>query len=327
MSRDSRPLRDSRDAHDPHTVSLKVLRLSHPSFARQNPLPRETTIIPRHLSLALPDPKSKYSDDFALSPLLILPQAFGSVYVGETFTCSLSANNELAPTDTLSQNATDIRIVAEIQTPSQSLPLKLRPQSDEPQPVGPGSSLQKVLHFPLKEEGSHVLAVNVSYSEPSISSSSEVTQRTRSFRKLYQFIAQPCLGVRTKSTELVTREEKSHYVLEAQLENLSEGTLVLSSATLQPRPPFLSTPLNWDLRSEDHPPILNPHDVHQVAFLLRRDPGKTPEEELTTPHDDDDAPASAADRTVLGQLTVTWHGAMGQPGTLSTGDLMTRPRP
>lgn len=63
--------------------------------------------------------------------------------------------------------------------------------------------------------------------------------RVRTFRKLYQFVAQPCLSVRTKASELpsVEVENKSlgpygrtkllRYALEAQLENVGDSAVVL----------------------------------------------------------------------------------------------------
>ena len=60
-----------------------------------------------------------------------------------------------------------------------------------------GTSLQKILSFDLKEEGNHVLAVTVSYYE-----ASELSGRTRTFRKLYQFACKSSLIVRTKVSAL-----------------------------------------------------------------------------------------------------------------------------
>lgn len=93
-----------------------------------------------------------------------------------------------------------------------------------------GSSTSGILHFDLREEGSHTLCVAVSYTEAVVSRSSAPTTnlsttstttttttpsntttnttaavtsaRLRSFRKLYNFTVGPCLSVRTKATSL-----------------------------------------------------------------------------------------------------------------------------
>lgn len=61
----------------------------------------------------------------------------------------------------------------------------------------PGRTLQRIVNFDLKEEGNHVLGVTVSYYE-----ATDTSGRTRTFRKLYQFICKPSLIVRTKASPL-----------------------------------------------------------------------------------------------------------------------------
>ena len=136
-----------------------------------------------------------------------------------------------------------------MQTPSQIAPLELTP-SDEEDSLGDSQSIQKIVRFDLKEEGNHVLAVSVSYTEtlmaPNMESPGGVqaaSGRVRTFRKLYQFIAQPCLSVRTKSTELSPHEVDNRslgpygktkllrFALEAQLENVGDGPIVLGVST------------------------------------------------------------------------------------------------
>lgn len=127
-------------------------------------------------------------------------------------------------------------------TPSSVAALELDPPSDTASSEGLkiGESLQKIVRFDLKEEGNHVLAVSVSYTETKIGSDSQAASgRVRTFRKLYQFVAQPCLSVRTKASELPPLEvdNKSlgpygktrllRYALEAQLENVGEGAVVV----------------------------------------------------------------------------------------------------
>lgn len=185
---------------------------------------------------------------------LTLPPAFGSAYVGEAFACTLSANNEL-PEDETSRVITSVRIVAEMQTPSQVTSLDLQTTADGDDDDGDGGdgdkdkdedglekgqSQQKIVKFDLKEEGNHILAVSVSYTETLIGTDSQAAGgRVRTFRKLYQFVAQPCLSVRTKASELppLEVENKSlgpygrtgllRFALEAQLENVGDGAVVL----------------------------------------------------------------------------------------------------
>ena len=51
-----------------------------------------------------------------LTPLLTLPPSFGAAYVGESFACTLCANNERLASDPIAIR--DVSIAAELQTPS-----------------------------------------------------------------------------------------------------------------------------------------------------------------------------------------------------------------
>jgi hypothetical protein len=161
--------------------------------------------------------------------------------VGETFGCTLSANNEIGDGDD-ERVLTSVRIVAEMQTPSSVTTLELEPPRDSAATDGLniGQSLQKIVRFDLKEEGNHILAASVSYTETKIGSDSQAASgRVRTFRKLYQFVAQPCLSVRTKASELPPLEVDNktlgpygktrlvRFALEAQLENVGEGAVVV----------------------------------------------------------------------------------------------------
>ncbi|KAI9090278.1 hypothetical protein DFS34DRAFT_374802 [Phlyctochytrium arcticum] len=136
-----------------HLLSLKVMRLSRPSFVSVNPIPFEDRPdFPAHAALVQaaenditapsplkPEPQpapvvdllgdspvadtaaSYGSDaasnnlirDFGLSELLQLPSSFGNIYLGETFSSYLCINNE-------SGHAThDVGMKAELQTGSQ----------------------------------------------------------------------------------------------------------------------------------------------------------------------------------------------------------------
>ncbi|EPS31147.1 hypothetical protein PDE_06102 [Penicillium oxalicum 114-2] len=321
---------------EPHAVSLKVLRLSRPSLSYQSPLPTANTKIAPEASLSFP---SNHTDhQFILTPLLTLPPSFGSVYVGETFACTLSANNEI-PKDDTDRVVTSVRIVAEMQTPSSVATLDLEPAIDTAQSEGLqlGESLQKILRYDLKEEGNHILAVSVSYTETRIGEDAQAASgRVRTFRKLYQFVAQPCLSVRTKASELppLEVENKSlgpygktrllRFALEAQLENVGDGAVVVKSTRLNPKAPFKCQSLNWDASVSDPsasgPPTLNPRDVLQVAFLIEQEESRT--EGLEALQKD----LRRDGRATLGQLAIEWRGAMGDKGFLTTGNLMSRRR-
>jgi hypothetical protein len=205
-------------------------RLSRPSLAVQHPLSNSKDLgISPKASLAYPTANAT-QDQFVLSPVLNLPEAFGSAYVGETFSCTLCANNELDPSDN-TKAISGVRIQGDMQTPSNPTgsPLDLSGLQEEAENVSPGpaESLQRVLRFELKEEGNHVLAVTVTYTETALGEGRAASGRVRTFRKLYQFVAQQLLSVRTKAGEIGSKSGSSRYLLEAQLENMGEAAVCL----------------------------------------------------------------------------------------------------
>ncbi|CAD6591677.1 MAG: hypothetical protein ASARMPREDX12_005306 [Alectoria sarmentosa] len=300
-------------------------RLSRPCLSQRFPLPLPAKQSALHFdpNAALDLEPNETDDHFLLNPVLTLPPAFGSTYVGETFSCTLCANNEL-PADSERQ-VTSVRVGAEMQAPSGATTLEVSPADQEAAKVSPGESLQKIVRFELREEGAHTLAVNLSYSETTVSKDQSASSgRIRTFRKLYQFVARPCLGVRTKVSNLQsgdsddTQSQATRYALEAQLESFADGTITLETATFNPKPAFKSTSLNWDAKKLDmhhsDKPCMAPRDVLQIAFLVeQRKDG--PAKEVTKD-----------DRTLLGNLDIQWTTVMGERGFLSTGWLTTKKR-
>ncbi|KAK5997041.1 Trafficking particle complex subunit 13-like protein [Cladobotryum mycophilum] len=308
---------------EPHSVSVKVLRLSQPSLVTQYPIeppfsPPSTKSPSAAASLAYSSSADTNSDPFLLSPILNLPVSFGSAYVGETFNCTLCANNDL-PTDS-GKRVRDVRIEAEMKTPglggSQKLELSPATTEDDSGAAGggvdlePGETLQKILGFDLKEEGNHVLAVTVSYYE-----ATETSGRTRTFRKLYQFICKASLIVRTKVTDLEVdggSDGRKKWVLEAQLENCSEDVMQLEKVVLDIENGLGYQDCNWDLNGGEKP-VLHPTEVEQVCFVVQE-------------KEDGDASAKITPdgRLIFGVLGIGWRGEMGNRGFLSTGKLGAR---
>lgn len=245
--------------------------------------------------------------------------------MGETFACTLCANNELLADAESQRHVSSVRIEAEMKTPSVTIPLEVtfaKPvtattgeeygTSKKGADLGPEESLQGIVEFHLKEEGSHVLAVTISYME-----TGQTSGKMRSFRKLYQFVARGCLVVRTKIGAL-SDTTKHGWALEAQLENSGDDMIILDRVELIERPWCKATSLNWESGKAPEEvaeyPILSPGDVQQVCFLVEQT-------------DEDDAgEVDETGRLVVGMLSIGWKGAMGNKGSLSTGWLGTRPR-
>jgi len=266
-----------------------------------------------------------------LSPIVNLPPSFGSAYVGETFSCTLCASHDalnLLPQDqdgtllpdfaaTAPKLIRDVRIKAEMKTPGVGaavINLELGPP-DSPEDKGvdlaPGATLQKIVDFDLKEEGNHVLAVTVSYYE-----ATDVSGRTRTFRKLYQFICKASLIVRTKPGPLpLGKKGQRRWVLEAQLENCGEDAMRLEKVVMDLEPGLVYNDCNWEASGAQRP-LLHPGEAEQVCFVVEEGVGEDGVVDERAREEDG--------RIVFGVLGIAWRGEMGNRGFLSTGKLGTR---
>lgn len=321
----------STNVSGPHSVSLKVLRLSRPSLATQTPLPPTSfghgLDIPTNASLAYAsnDDRGKdneHASSFPLTPLLTLPATFGAAYVGERFACALCANNELRDTDR--RSVSGLKITAELQTPGEQGAVALElagGQEDGGDPAAeeaedeeftPGTTRQRTLAYDLKDEGQHVLVVTVTYYETQHGEEGGPASggRVRTFRKLYQFVSQQLIAVRSKVTERKRREKEGlrQWILEAQLENVGEASVVVEKVSLSEREGIRSVAVN--AAEETDSVVLKPQDVEQVMFMLS-------EEAVSK---------EVGSRVPLAQLHIDWRSAMGERGSLTTGWLASRGR-
>jgi hypothetical protein len=219
-----------------------------------------------------------------------------------------------------------VRIEAEMKTPSSSssLPVAYAPShdgeagNDQDDPLGageaddlvPGLQKQGIVSYHLLEEGPHVLAVTVSYTETTATAG-----RVRSFRKLYQFVARPALVVRTKISAM-----KGGWTLEAQVENVGEEGCVLRGVELESEEWCRSRSLEelWEscggvykgIQDGDRVKVVLPRGgVHQAAFFVQAREG-----------------VEKPEGAYLGVLRIRWRGPMGSVGELSTGWLGIRGR-
>lgn len=210
----------------------------------------------------------------------------------------------------------------------------------------PYTTLQKILNFGLKEEGTHVLGVTVSYYE-----ATETSGRTRAFRKMYQFICKPSLIVRTKAGPLPslpgkTKESKRRrrrWVLEAQLENCSEDAILLEKVKLAD----VQKGLMWrDCNSwagvnaaekeetsrhgqgqTPQRPFLHPGESEQLCFIIEERAGGSGREDGEDGEDRGEAVPEVEEkdgRIEFGVMALAWRTEMGNRGSLLTLKLGTK---
>ncbi|KAI9500986.1 hypothetical protein GGI25_003090 [Coemansia spiralis] len=314
-----------------HPLTLKVMRLSRPSLAdtKQLPLDSGTSVIvqalqeaeqnrPTQSGLIYSDqhpPDAMYPlDGFQLSETLVLPRAFGTMYLGETFSAHLCLCNE----SSFVVREVSMRVL--MQTATQQLPLfdsndnsnsggnVVEQQEDnKPKQLQAGQPLNLQVVHEIKELGAHILACTVTY----LSAQGE----RRALQKSFKFQVSNPLVVKTKVNHL-----EKDVLLEVQVHNATQSTMALERLRFEPTSPFDAEDLNttdggisvWSGSLG----FMQPGDVRQYLYRLRP---QMPSGEMSVEQERTINYASA-----LGKLDIVWRGAFGSVGRLQTSQLLRK---
>jgi hypothetical protein len=158
---------------------------------------------------------SLLSPNNLLSSNLLLPDSFGVIHVGETFSAYLGVLNS-----SLEMPVRGLSMVAQLQTPSRRilLPTALDRNSNNNNnnnnnngsslEIAPGEGVDAIISRRLEEAGQHILRVEVSYS----------SNGDKTLRKFYRFNVTNPLQV----TESVTRSGDATCLVSITVENIME---------------------------------------------------------------------------------------------------------
>ena len=312
---------------------LKVMRIQSPELA-----PTST-----------PSPTSPH-----LSSSLILPDSFGVIHIGETFTAYLGALN-VSPTS----QVTNLSVSAVLQTPTRrcSMPSALEnkyptttqeKQAYKPLHVGPMDGVDAIVSRPLEETGQHILRVEVSYggNDPSARSTSaqQSSQRMQNMnnphiegdieinprkmlRKFYRFHVSSPLHIR----ELTLRAGESTCIVSLAVENASNantnnasatngsgskgGGLTISQNDFQPYSGLVAQRIQ--------PSSTTPHKKKTAVELFDESGRLNPGESRRYMFEVKAASEQSNMRGIargdeLGKAVVTWHKAMGEAGRIAS---------
>ncbi|KAG6778723.1 hypothetical protein POTOM_015067 [Populus tomentosa] len=232
------------------SLAFRVMRLCRPSFHVDTPLlldpsdlilgedifddPLAATHLPPLIDTHLTNPidssdlsyRSRFllqnpSDSFGLSGLLVLPQSFGAIYLGETFCSYVSINNSS------NFEVRDIVIKAEMQTERQRI-LLLDTSKTPVESIRASGRYDFIVEHDVKELGAH----------------------TKYLPQFFKFIVANPLSVRTK-----VRVVKETTYLEACIENHTKTNLYMDQVEFEPAPNWSAKILKADEhKSEDNSP-------------------------------------------------------------------------
>ncbi|OLL22107.1 putative trafficking protein particle complex subunit 13 [Neolecta irregularis DAH-3] len=258
---------------DPHSLSLKVMRISQPLLAIRAPLPTTSS--------------SALNELLTFDPILAqthLPQEFGTIYVGQTFSTYICINNDSK------DNVDGIIVSAELQD---SLTKVLLLDTEKSFQLQGGASKEQIVSHEISEAGPHVLSVTLTYQTPISNDQS----RHRSFRKLYKFSTKPSLNVRSKSLRYPLSDELKILVV-TQIINVTDDAINLYDVLFIPTESWTTQDLNCDANGKKLMEVVLPGDIIQYMFLLRGGSGQG--------------------RLELGKIGIGWRGPMGERGRLSS---------
>jgi len=285
---------------------LKVMRLTRPSFFPTIPVITESRDLAGDTFLQLM--KQDIGSDpsgipVAVGPLLVLPQNFGNIFLGETFSSYISVHNDSGVA------VTSVTIKVELQTSTQRLTLVGINNNGSQEALEPSNSIDDVINHEVKELGTHILVCAVSYVGPA--------GENLYFRKFFKFQVLKPLDVKTK----FYNADSDDVYLEAQIQNTTFQPIHMEKVTLESSNLYDAVELNGpdehQFKDKDcqtkgrkysRRNNMNHLDCRQYLYCL------TPKKDVL--RDD-----SLRGVTNIGKLDIVWKTNMGEKGRLQTSQL------
>ncbi|KAG8181663.1 hypothetical protein JTE90_009825 [Oedothorax gibbosus] len=287
-----------------HLLALKVMRLTRPSLYTTQPLATDSkyfacNILNKELKDDLGSPSNlEYCNS---GKMLMLPQSFGNIYLGETFSCYMSVHNDSQ------QVVTAVQVQADLQIGMQKIVLSgQRGNYSSFTQLNPDESVDDVILHEVKEIGTHILACTVNYTT--------MHNEKLHFRKFFKFQVSKPLDVKTKFYNAEDYISDEVY-LEAPLQNITFASMCLEKVSLEPSNNFTSNQLNVVQIDAETMPVfgdvscLNPNDSMQYLFCLQPKPGTQTYSKLVK------------NVASIGKLDIVWRTCMGERGRLQTSQL------
>ncbi|KAN0061222.1 hypothetical protein ACQY0O_006962 [Thecaphora frezii] len=221
------------------------------------------------------DPAPSTLRDWPFGSMLVLPNSFGTISLGETFRAYLCVRNEARhalrqPHLRIEMQTGDAADAAAGRTPPNRtlladvvIPAPTGGTADEPvYELHSDEQLETTVQHEIKELGPHVLICTVFYKAPHRQPDGAVVWAESSFRKFYKFAvpASP-LSIRTKTHEPRSVSQALHpdhrvrerVLLEVQVQNVCASPLVFEALNLRTEP-------NWRWESIDRPGLSSSSD-------------------------------------------------------------------
>lgn len=284
-----------------YLLALKVMRLTRPTLVTPDVIVSESNDLPGILfdKLGLNDATvMKNAEHISGGQFLLLPQSFGNIYLGETFSSYICLHN------CTSHPVQGVSVTAELQSDKAKLLLPINENKQIPTTLNPNETLDDVIHHEVREIGVHILVCEVHYKTPA--------GLDESFRKFFKFHVLKPLDVQTKFYNAETDE----VYLEVQIQNITAGPICLETVDLQCTDKYTVTSLNTLSNGESvfkSKNMLQPQNACQFLYCIKPIPefiGNIKQLKL-----DKD----------IGKLDILWRSNLGERGRLQTSQLHRSP--
>ncbi|XP_030384230.1 probable trafficking protein particle complex subunit 13 homolog isoform X2 [Scaptodrosophila lebanonensis] len=279
---------DSADA-DSHLLALKVMRLTRPTLVGAWPA---TTCEPKDLPQQCLT--SEGAEFVAAGQTMLLPQSFGNIYLGETFSSYICVHN--CTTHTVE----GVTVKADLQSNTTRISLPTHENKTQ-STLAPEETLDDVISYEVKEIGTHILICEVHYTTPAGFS--------QSLRKFFKFQVLKPLDVKTK---FYNAEEMDEIYLEAQIQNVTSSPFCLEKVELDGSDKYTITSLNTLPNGESvftSKNMLQPNNSCQFLYCIK------PKCEIAK----DIKTLRLANN--VGKLDIVWRSKLGEKGRLQTSQL------
>ncbi|KAK3188021.1 hypothetical protein Dsin_027582 [Dipteronia sinensis] len=244
------------------------------------------------------------SDSIGLSGLLVLPQAFGAIYLGETFCSYISINNSS------NFEVREVVIKAEIQTERQRI-LLLDTSKSAVETIRAGGRYDFIVEHDVKELGAHTLVCTALYSDGD--------GERKYLPQFFKFIVLNPLSVRTK-----VRVVKETTFLEACIENHTKSNLYMDQVDFEPTQNWSATMVKGDELSDNNSQSSD-RQIFKPPVLIKSGGGIRNYLYRLKMSSKDSAPVKVQGSNILGKFQITWRTNLGEPGRLQTQQILGTP--
>lgn len=280
-----------------HLLALKVMRLTRPTLISPNIVTSENKDIPQNLlndALKIDPTAVADAETLAAGQFMLLPQSFGNIYLGETFSSYVCVYNcTKHPIDTVS-------VKADLQSNSTRITLPMHVNRPPVVTLNPNDTLDDVIHHEVKEIGTHILVCEVNYVTPA--------GLKKNFRKFFKFQVVKPLDVKTKFYNAETDE----VFLEALIQNITAGPICLEKVELESSDNYTATSLNTLPNGEsvfNSRNMLQPQNSCQFLYCVK------PVASIASD------PKALKLANSIGKLDIVWRSNLGERGRLQTSQL------